>query len=551
MCGILCHYRPKPCEVSCYSDVFEKLIPCISDRGPDLQQALKFNTGGENGGTLHLFSSVLSLRPPLTEQPVHYKETNDVLQFNGELYNDDIAANDTSYFYGKLLKTKSKEGGIVSVIQDLRGEYAFTYYDYESNSLWFGRDCVGRRSLMYSWNSETGELIIASVADTGDQSDTGMEEVPGGVIFCLKMDSNSLIKIPWESPNVKDAKLTFPYGAVSSLYKLQRSKESADAYTEQLMKLMSNATRRRIEGIPLLPLLGSSTSRLAILFSGGIDCTLLASFADEILPKDEKIDLLNVAFDNPRIGGGYSTPDRKLGRRSWKELADLHRTRYQIPVTEASRFRFVEVNVPYQETLENRPKVQRLIRPHESVMDLSIAIAFYFASRGKGSMYEHEDDDNHNPDYTSHSRVLLSGLGADELFGGYSRHAREFSERGPEAFAGEMQLDFGRLHARNLGRDDRACATWGKELRYPYLDEDVIAWTMECPLDLKMKAAALEVNEKDVESKYILRQIARELGLEQVALEKKRAIQFGAKSAKMELGSGKVKGTEIFQGKLK
>ncbi|KAF5097989.1 hypothetical protein D0Z00_002204 [Geotrichum galactomycetum] len=50
-----------------------------------------------------------------------------------------------------------------------------------------------------------------------------------------------------------------------------------------------------------------------------------------------------------------------------------------------------------------------------------------------------------------------------------------------------------------------------------------------------------------IEGKSILRNIARNLGLSQVAEEKKRAIQFGAKSAKMELGSGKVKGTEVFR----
>lgn len=512
-----------------------------------MQQDLKINTGGEE--VLHLFSSVLSLRPPLTEQPIHHKNSNDVLQFNGELYNDDIVGNDTSYFYEKIIAAKSNGKGVISVIQELRGEYAFTYYDHETRKLWYGRDNVGRRSLMVSQDHESGEILITSAVGSNIQKDEiQFNEVPGGLIFSIEINTLKHESFAWgyqDSDNLK-----FPYGNVDSHYNLERSTESTDTYTKELHNLLLLATRRRVEGIPLLSSVDSSASRLAILFSGGIDCTLLAAFADEILPKDEKIDLLNVAFDNPRIGGGYSTPDRKLGRRSWRELANLHRERFGIASTEVSRFRFVEVNVPYEETLEHRPRVQGLISPHDSVMDLSIAIAFYFASRGQGILYEHDEDDATPAclDYSSKARVLLSGLGADELYGGYTRHVREFVEKGLSAFAEEMQLDFSRLHVRNLGRDDRACSTWGKELRYPYLDEDVISWTMKCPLDMKMRAATLDEHGKvkDVEGKFVLRQIAKGLGLDQVAVEKKRAIQFGAKSAKMELGSGKVKGTEKF-----
>lgn len=539
MCGILCYLNPDSSNKSLYSEAFTQLIPCISDRGPDLQQELKVVTNDD--GVLFLFSSVLSLRPPLTTQPIHYQNTNDVLQFNGELYNDDIIGNDTCYFYEKVLHAKSEGNGIISVIQDLRGEYAFTYYDHEAQKLWFGRDNIGKRSLMYSWKPETGEVLISSSVDSNKHESIGMKEVPGGALFNVDLYTKTLNKISWEF--YESSSLRFPYEQINSHYDLSQSSESIKKFTIELEEILLKATRKRVEAIPLLS--ANSSTRLAILFSGGIDCTLLAAFADKVLPKTEKIDLLNVAFDNPRIGGGYNTPDRKLGRRSWKELAQLHRKRYNIPSSDPSRFRFVEVDVSYQETLENRAKVQGLIWPHESVMDLSIAIAFYFASRGKGQLFEHEDSSAF-VDYTSHARVLLSGLGADELYGGYTRHTREFVERGSEAFAEELQLDFSRLHVRNLGRDDRACSTWGKELRYPYLDEEVIAWTMKCPLNMKMKAFSSDSSEKEVEGKFILRDIARGLGLNQVAIEKKRAIQFGAKSAKMELGSGKVKGTEVF-----
>lgn len=541
MCGILCLFQPAS-TCTFYRELFNELKPCIDDRGPDLIQDLEIHLA--SGDTLSMHSSVLSLRPPLTGQPLTYEKidgNHDLLQFNGELYNDDINGNDTSYLYNQIEKRDDK---LENVLEEIKGELAFCFYQAEKNVLWFGRDCIGRRSLMYSHSSTTGELIIASATDSriSERNDINLIEVPGGVLFKYHLDSKSLETIKW-SYDTSVARLTFPYKQINSIYEDSRSPEEVSDFTQQLYKKLQQATKRRVIGIPQLPSNDTKDSKLAILFSGGIDCTLIAAFADEILPINETIDLLNVAFDNPRIGGGYNTPDRKLGKRSWAELCKLHQKRYS--TTHCTRFRFVEINIPYEETLEHRPNVQGLIKPQESVMDLSIAIAFYFASRGKGSMYSDPDDltSYTQENYTSHARVLLSGLGADELYGGYTRHTREFTERGADSFAEELQLDFSRLHSRNLGRDDRACSTWGKELRYPFLDEDVVSWTMSnCPLDLKMSKRG-----DTIEGKSILRNIARNLGLSQVAEEKKRAIQFGAKSAKMELGSGKVKGTDVFR----
>lgn len=42
-------------------------------------------------------------------------------------------------------------------------------------------------------------------------------------------------------------------------------------------------------------------TKLAVLFSGGLDCTVLARMAHDLIPLGEHIDLLNVAFENPRV----------------------------------------------------------------------------------------------------------------------------------------------------------------------------------------------------------------------------------------------------------
>ena len=161
-------------------------------------------------------------------------------------------------------------------------------------------------------------------------------------------------------------------------------------------------------------------------------------------------------------------------------------------------------------------------------MDLSIAMALYFASRGPTA-----------------ARVLFSGLGADELFGGYQRHALAWKRGGYRGLLGELALDTERLGKRNLGRDDRVTARWGREVRYPFLDEGVVARAMRAGIEEKVGFGfGFEAGGEDgveLDDKSVLRLIAKKLGMSKVATEKKRAIQFGSRSAKME--SGRTKGT--------
>jgi asparagine synthetase B (glutamine-hydrolysing) len=73
-------------------------------------------------------------------------------------------------------------------------------------------------------------------------------------------------------------------------------------------------------------------------------------------------------------------------------------------------------------------------------------------------------------EYTTSSKVLLSGLGADEVFGGYARYATAFKSEGGQGLKDEISLDLDRLWVRNFGRDDRAISSTGRETRYPFLD---------------------------------------------------------------------------------
>lgn len=68
-------------------------------------------------------------------------------------------------------------------------------------------------------------------------------------------------------------------------------------------------------------------------------------------------------------------------------------------------------------------------------------------------------------------QILLMGMGADELFGGYTRHRNAFKRQGWEGLEKELQMDWQRISSRNLARDDRVVSHHGKQPRTPYLDE--------------------------------------------------------------------------------
>ena len=85
---------------------------------------------------------------------------------------------------------------------------------------------------------------------------------------------------------------------------------------------------------------------------------------------------------------------------------------------------------------------------------------------------------------------------------------------------------------RNLGRDDRVISAHGKETRHPFLSLDVVNFLVGLPVHVKIDPR-LEVGVGD---KMLLRLAARKMGLTEASTRKKRAMQFGTHSARMERG---------------
>ena len=128
------------------------------------------------------------------------------------------------------------------------------------------------------------------------------------------------------------------------------------------------------------------------------------------------------------------------------------------------------------------------------------------------------------------SKVVFSGLGADEIFGGYARYKTAFIRDGPTEMEAEMSMDIDRIWHRNMGRDDRVISSCGKEARFPFLDVDLMEFLKaNCPTEL-----LCDWNDfRGKGDKKLLRLYAAEkLGLKITSGFEKRAIQFGTKIAK-------------------
>lgn len=185
------------------------------------------------------------------------------------------------------------------------------------------------------------------------------------------------------------------------------------------------------------------------------------------------------------------------------------------------QWNLIESNVSRNELDKHmQASIQALLYPLDTILDADLGAALWFAARGQ----------TQEPvPYTSPSRVLLAGSGADELFGGYARYRRVFlrNEYSWSSLEQEMNLDWVRLPSRNLARDDRVIGAQGVSVRVPYVDEDLTFFVR----NLKLSQKCLPSLEQGLGDKLLLRLCSFHLGLGQVCSMPKRAMQFGSRIA--------------------
>uniref|UniRef100_A0A182JQQ4 Glutamine amidotransferase type-2 domain-containing protein n=1 Tax=Anopheles christyi TaxID=43041 RepID=A0A182JQQ4_9DIPT len=538
----------------------------LKNRGPNYDSTVWYDTRVLFHGSVLWHQGV-----SLCQQPVENDQT--VLIFNGDIFQarDNLKESDTLWLLHRI-EACSDEHDLFRLFAGLRGPFSVIFLRKLENRIYFARDAIGRNSLLLGC-TDSGNVFITSVS--GHSSSSVVYELPPSGLYFIDLErvnqSKCITLLPWvadyaetDQPNGNaftiQVKVQHEFqqqkSAVQPNFNLHQlltkniiSNESPfetllnisdinEICNELLSTLRESVQERIINTTPFCKkCIDSQTPcahpKVGILFSGGIDCTILALLADEFVPANIPIELMNVAFEKVNRTNvqhsqiDWNVPDRVTGLSTLDELRNLKPNR---------EWNFVEVNVSRCELNEHRKTISNLVFPLRNVLDESLGAALWCASKGVGVR-------NGEP-YISTSRILLLGSGADELFGGYTRHKAAFErslhrekcstvqeedafQKAFEALEEELNLDWRRLPSRNLARDDRVISDNGVTPRTPYLQEDFITLVRS----LKASQRCYHPLGPGVGDKLILRICAYKLGLTQACMLRKRALQFGSRIA--------------------
>ena len=426
MCGILGHTH-------------NLNIPnCLQHRGPNNTTTTKTQHFSLTHNLLSIVNNV--------KQPLQTKNT--VFGANCEIYNwkqiNPRAENDAD----ALHKHIQNKGITPETLKQLNGPYAFFYYNKQTKNLTLARDHLGRKPVWYA-HTKNG-FAFASERKA-------LQHLPSKDIF--ELHPRHILTYNYKTNTVKTTQR--PFYTLPKTYPQRTLKENKNTIKK---KLVDAVTKR----IP--------TQQFGILFSGGIDSTILAKIAKQQGKKP--------VLYYGGIQGHGEQKDLKAAKKTAKHLGLTLKT-----------------NILPKENLQSL--IQNVIQTIDdnNFIKVSVAIPIYLAAQ-KAS---------------KDCNVVFSGVGAEYLYGGYQRY-RDAHDINQDCLSALRSTWYNDLY-----RDDTVTMKHGVELRTPFLDHDLIQHSLTVPPKQK-------TGEND---KKILRETAKDLHLpEHIAYRKKVAAQYGSQSAK-------------------
>ena len=408
----------------------------IRHRGPDWSGIFS----SDNAILAHERLAIVD--PRSGRQPLYSKDGKLVLAVNGEIYNHREIR---KQFEGKYEFLTQSDCEVIlalyrekgpAFLEDLNGIFAFALYDIENNRFLIGRDHIGIIPL-YQGRDKDGAFYVASELKALEGYCEKIEEfLPGQYYYSPDGKPTQWYSRDWmEYDNVKDN--------TSSVDELRQALE--DAVERQLM----------------------SDVPYGVLLSGGLDSSIISAVAKKFAARRIESGNTEDAWW-PQLHsfaiGLEGSPDLAAARKVAEHIGSVHH----------------EINFTVQEGLDAIRDVIYHIETYD-VTTVRASTPMYLLSRYIKSMGV---------------KMVLSGEGADEIFGGYL-----YFHKAPNAeeFHKETVRKLSKLHLYDCLRANKSLASWGVEGRVPFLDKEFMDVAMRLnPTDKMAGNGKIE--------KHILRQ---------------------------------------------
>lgn len=422
MCGIVGIFNIKE-HTDCLRSKALKMSAKIRHRGPDW-------SGIYVGGTAILAHERLSIVDPTSgRQPLYSSDRRQILAVNGEIYNHlDIR----KHFEGKYeFQTGSdcevilplyREKGI-HFLEDLSGIFAFALYDEEKDDFLIARDPIGVIPL-YIGHDQDGKVYVSSELKALEgQCDTYEPFLPGHYYLGSEGKMVRWYKRDW-----------FEYDAV----------KNNPATVASVHDALESAVKRQLMcDVPY-----------GVLLSGGLDSSVISAIAEKYAGKRIESGSQSAAWW-PQLHsfavGLKGAPDLLKAREVAEHIGTVHH----------------EINYTIQEGIDALRDVIYYIETYD-VTTVRASTPMYLLARFIKSMG---------------IKMVLSGEGADEVFGGYLYFHKAPN---PQAFHEETVRKLSKLHLYDCLRANKSLAAWGVEGRVPFLDKEFLDVAMRLNPQAKM-----------------------------------------------------------------